>query len=237
MLELKNIIKDYFNGDILIQRALNGVDLTINDGDFLAIMGPSGSGKSTLMNIIGLLDIPSSGDYVLDGKKLENLTENEKAQIRGKKIWFVFQGYNLVARMPIIEQVMLPLSYQGLSYQEREARAIEALKKVGLDHKIHSKPNELSWGQQQRVAIARAIATNPSLILADEPTGALDSKTGIEVLNIFTELNNEGITIVLITHSAEIAEYAKTTIHIRDGLIEKQAKKEKKSDSKHDKIQ
>ncbi len=219
MLELKDIIKDYYNWDILMQRALAWVSLTINDWDFLSIMGPSGSGKSTLMNIIGLLDIPTSWEYILDGKKLEKLTENEKATIRGQKIWFVFQGYNLIARMPAIEQVMLPLSYQGVPEEEKKARAMEALRKVGLDHKSESKPNELSWGQQQRIAIARAIVTNPSLILADEPTGALDSKTGTDVLNIFKELNKEWITVVLITHSSEIAEFAKTRIDIRDGLI------------------
>ena len=227
MLELKDIIKDYYNGDILMQRALAWVNLIINDGDFLSITWPSGSGKSTLMNIIGLLDTPTSGDYILDGKKLENLTENEKATIRGKKIWFVFQGYNLIARMSVLEQVMLPLSYQGIPREEKESRAIEALKKVGLDHKSESKPNELSWGQQQRVAIARAIVTKPSLILADEPTWALDTKTGIDVLNIFTELNKEGITVVLITHSPEIASHAKTTIDIRDGLIAGKIKNKK----------
>lgn len=214
-----------------MQRALAWVSLIIKDWDFLSIMGPSGSGKSTLMNIIWLLDIPTSGDYILDGKKLENLTENEKATIRGQKIWFVFQGYNLIARMPAIEQVMLPLSYQGVPEEEKKERAMEALRKVGLDHKFASKPNELSWGQQQRIAIARAIVTNPSLILADEPTGALDSKTGTDVLNIFKELNKEGITVVLITHSSEIAEFAKTRIDIRDGLIvtPSNLKKEKKA--------
>ncbi|MEI6426468.1 MAG: ABC transporter ATP-binding protein [Candidatus Absconditabacteria bacterium] len=227
MLELNDIIKDYYNGDVLMQRALAGVSIIINDGDFLSIMGPSGSGKSTLMNIIGLLDIPTSGEYILDGKKLENLSENEKATIRGKKIGFVFQGYNLIARMPAIEQVMLPLSYQGVPEEEKKTRAMEALRKVGLENKFASKPNELSGGQQQRIAIARAIVTNPSLILADEPTGALDSKTGTDVLNIFKTLNKEGITVVLITHSPEIAEFATTRIDIRDGLIADQGKTKK----------
>lgn len=231
MLELKNIIKDYFNTNkVLMQRALCGVDLTINDGDFLSIMGPSGSGKSTMMNIIGLLDTPTSWEYILDGKKLENLTENEKATIRGQKIGFVFQGYNLIPRMSVLEQVMLPLSYQWVAEEEKKRRAIEALKKVGLEEKTQSKPNELSGGQQQRVAIARAIVTNPSIILADEPTGALDTKTGADVLNIFAELNKEGKTIVLITHSAEIWAFAKTQINIRDGLIVEHldSKKQKK---------
>lgn len=224
MIELKKIIKDYTNGEILIQRALNWVDLLVNDGDFFAIMGPSWSGKSTLMNIIWLLDIPTSGEYILDGRKLENLTENEKAQIRWQKIWFVFQWYNLIPRMSILEQVMLPLAYQWMSKEEREHRAVTALEKVWLIDKLQSKPNELSGGQQQRVAIARAIVTEPSLILADEPTGALDSKTGEDILNIFTKLNDEGKTVVLITHAAEIAEYAKHTIHIKDWLIEKTKK-------------
>ncbi len=227
MLELNDIIKDYYNGDVLMQRALAGVSIIINDGDFLSIMGPSGSGKSTLMNIIGLLDIPTSWEYILDGKKLENLSENEKATIRGKKIWFVFQGYNLIARMPAIEQVMLPLSYQWVPEEEKKTRAMEALRKVGLENKFASKPNELSGGQQQRIAIARAIVTNPSLILADEPTGALDSKTGTDVLNIFKTLNKEWITVVLITHSPEIAEFATTRIDIRDGLIADQWKTKK----------
>lgn len=224
MIELKKIVKDYMNEDILITRALCWVDLTINDGDFFAIMWPSWSGKSTLMNIIWLLDIHSSGEYILDGKKLENLTENEKAQVRGQKIWFVFQWYNLIPRMSVLDQVILPLAYQGINKEEREQRAIKALKKVWLLEKLQSMPNELSGGQQQRVAIARAIVTEPTLILADEPTWALDSKTGADILDIFTQLNNEGKTVVLITHAAEIAEYAKHTIHIKDGLIEKTKK-------------
>lgn len=233
MLELKNIIKDYYNTNkVLMQRALCGVDLTINDGDFVSIMGPSGSGKSTMMNIIGLLDIPTSWEYILDGKKLENLTENEKATIRGQKIGFVFQGYNLIPRMSVLEQVMLPLSYQWVPEDEKKRRAVEALKKVGLEEKIESKPNELSGGQQQRVAIARAIVTNPSIILADEPTGALDTKTGADVLDIFAALNKEGKTIVLITHSAEIWAFAKTQINIRDGLIVEHLNPKKKKKTK-----
>jgi len=222
MLKLKNIVKDYLNDKwMLMQRALAGVDLTINDGDFLAIIWPSWSGKSTLMNIIWLLDMPTNGTYILDGEELENLTENQKASMRGKKIWFIFQWYNLIPRVSVLQQVMLPLSYEWMDKIEREKRAIEALKKVNLLDKIYSKPNELSWWQQQRVAIARAIVTNPTLILADEPTGALDSKTGKEILEIFSHLNKEGKTIVLITHAMDIAAYAKHTIHIKDGLIDK----------------
>lgn len=224
MIELKKIIKDFMHEDILITRALAWVDLTVNDGDFFAIMGPSWSGKSTLMNIVWLLDIPTSWEYILDGKKLENLTENEKAQVRWRKIWFVFQWYNLIPRMSVIEQVMLPLAYQWIPKEERYERAVVALRKVGLIEKLQSKPNELSGWQQQRVAIARAIVTEPTLILADEPTGALDSKTGKDILDIFTQLNNEGKTVVLITHAAEIAAYAKHTIHIKDWLIEKTKK-------------
>lgn len=221
MIELKRITKDYMNENILITRALAGVDLTINDWDFFAIMWPSWSGKSTLMNIIWLLDIHTSGEYILDWKKLENLSENEKAQVRWQKIWFIFQWYNLIARMSILDQVMLPLAYQWIPKEERKNRAIDALGKVWLLDKLKSLPNELSWGQQQRVAIARAIVTEPTLILADEPTGALDSKTWKDILDIFTQLNKEGKTVVLITHAAEIAEYAKHTIHIKDWLIEK----------------
>lgn len=212
------------NDEILITRALCWIDLTIHDGDFFAIMWPSWSGKSTLMNIIWLLDVHTSGEYILDGKKLENLTENEKAQVRWKKIWFIFQWYNLIPRMSVLDQVILPLAYQGIDKEERKQRAIDALRKVWLLEKLESMPNELSGWQQQRVAIARAIVTDPTLILADEPTGALDSKTGKDILDIFTKLNDEGKTVVLITHAGEIAEYAKHTIHIKDGLIDKTKK-------------
>jgi len=221
MLALKNIKKDYMNGKEIMQKVLFGIDLTINDGDFFAIMWPSWSGKSTLMNIIWLLDIPTSGEYILDGKTLPSLSENEKAQLRSKKIWFVFQAYNLIPRISVLDQVTLPLSYQGVSKNEQRERAIKALEKVWLAHKIHSKPNQLSWWEQQRVAIARAIITNPTLILADEPTGNLDTKTSYGIMNIFTQLNKEGKTIIMVTHEADIAAFAKHNIHMRDGLIEK----------------
>lgn len=218
MLELKNIIKTYKAGTEDIQ-VLKNIDVTISDGEFVAIMGPSGSGKSTLMNIIGLLDKPTSGTYFLDGKDTLLLTDNEEAEFRGKKIGFIFQGYNLIPRLSALEQVMLPLDYQGLPMKEKERLAKKALDRVGLGSKYASKPTELSGGQQQRVSIARAIVGSPSVILADEPTGALDSKTGLEVLDIFHSLNEEGRTIVLITHDAKIGATAKRTIEIFDGKI------------------
>lgn len=218
MLELKNIIKTYKAGTEDIQ-VLKNIDVTIDDGEFVAIMGPSGSGKSTLMNIIGLLDKPTSGTYFLDGKDTLLLTDNEEAEFRGKKIGFIFQGYNLIPRLSALEQVMLPLDYQGLPMKEKERLAKKALDRVGLSNKYASKPTELSGGQQQRVSIARAIVGSPSVILADEPTGALDSKTWLEVLDIFHSLNEEGRTIVLITHDAKIGATAKRTIEIFDGKI------------------
>ena len=184
------------------------------------------------MNIIWLLDTPTSGEYILDGKTLPSLGENEKAQLRSRKIWFVFQAYNLIPRIPVIDQVTLPLSYQGVSKNEQRERAIKSLEKVWLAHKINSKPNQLSWWEQQRVAIARAIIANPTLILADEPTGNLDTKTSYEIMNIFTELNKEWITIVMVTHEPDIAKFAKHEIHMRDGLIEKVHINEKKKTAK-----
>ena len=219
MLSLKNIIKTYTMGGEEVP-VLKGVSLEIQDGEFIAIMWPSGSGKSTLMNIIGLLDTPSSGEYVLDGTPVEKLTGNEQSGFRGRKVGFIFQWYNLIPRLSALEQVSLPLSYQWISGSERTNRAIEALKRVWLGDKIYNKPNELSGWQQQRVAIARAIVANPSVILADEPTWALDSKTGVEIMQILSELHAEWKTILLITHDANIAKYAKRTIRIKDGLID-----------------
>ncbi|MDD5769725.1 MAG: ABC transporter ATP-binding protein [Candidatus Gracilibacteria bacterium] len=220
MIKLKNITKDYKMGENLIC-VLRGVNLEIKQGDFVSIMGPSGSGKSTLMNIIGMLDIPTSGNYEFDGINLDGLSEDDLSGIRGKKIGFIFQSYNLIPRMTVLKQVMLPLSYQGISRGKREELAIQALKKVGLEDKKNNKPNELSGGQQQRVSIARALAINPSMILADEPTGALDTKTGQEIMELLTQLNKEGKTIVLITHEHEVDAYAKRHILIKDGLIVK----------------
>lgn len=219
MLSLKNIIKTYTMGGEEVP-VLKGVSLEIQDGEFIAIMGPSGSGKSTLMNIIGLLDTPSSGEYILDGTPVEKLTGNEQSGFRGRKVGFIFQWYNLIPRLSALEQVSLPLSYQWIAWNERNNRAIEALRRVGLGDKIFNKPNELSGWQQQRVAIARAIVANPSVILADEPTWALDSKTGVEIMQILSELHAEWKTILLITHDANIAKYAKRTIRIKDGLID-----------------
>ena len=218
MITLKNIVKTYQVGEQELS-VLKGISLKVNKGDFIAVMGQSGSGKSTLMNIIGLLDVPTKGEYILGKNNVENLQGDEQAEIRGKKIGFVFQSYNLLARISALKQVGLPLMYQGVSPRERDQRAEEALKVVGLEDKLNNTPNALSGGQQQRVSIARAMVTNPDIILADEPTGALDSKTGNEVMDIFTQLNQVGKTIVLITHEQEIANYAKTKIHLSDGLI------------------
>ncbi len=218
MLELKNIIKTYTVGKEEMQ-VLKWIDLTIEDGEFVAIMGPSGSGKSTLMNIIGLLDKPTSGTYFLDGKNTITLTDDEEAEFRGKKIGFIFQGYNLIPRLSALEQVILPLDYQGLPMREKERLGKLALDRVWLSNKYDSKPTELSWGQQQRVSIARAIVGSPSVLLADEPTGALDSKTGLEVLDIFHSLNDEGRTIILITHDAKIGATAKRMVQLFDGSI------------------
>lgn len=218
MLELHNIIREYRAWDEII-RVLKWINLTINDGEFVAIMWPSGSGKSTLMNTIWLLDRPTSGTYILDGFDTSRLTEDDEAEFRGKKIGFIFQWYNLIPRLSILEQVMLPLEYQWLSQSICEKEAKKALEKVWLWHKLSSKPNELSGWQQQRVAIARAIATSPSVLLADEPTGALDSKTGTEVLEIFKSLNDEWRTIILITHDPNVGAKAKRIVKILDGNL------------------
>ncbi len=200
--------------------ALKGIDLDINDGDFISIMGPSGCGKSTLMNIVGLLDVPSEGQYFLRGKEVKNLTSDQQSMIRRTTIGFIFQGYNLLKRMPAWEQVTLPLSYMGVAPSEAKERAYAALKLVGLEGREKSLPNQLSGGQQQRVCIARALVTDSGLLLADEPTGALDSKTGLELMSLLKNLNAEkGKTILLITHDANVAAYAKKTIRIKDGLF------------------
>lgn len=201
-------------------QVLKGVSLRIENNSFVAIMGPSGSGKTTLMNIIGLLDIPTSGTYALDGRSVESLSWDEQSRFRGQKVWFIFQQYNLIPRISALDQVMLPLSYQGISLAERKERAQKALTRVGLADKFASKPNELSWGQQQRVSIARAIVVNPAIILADEPTGALDSKTGEEVMQILASLHREGKTIILITHDPDKSRFAQRIINIKDGMLE-----------------
>jgi putative ABC transport system ATP-binding protein len=203
-----------------VVHALRSVDLEIEEGEFVAIMGPSGSGKSTLMNMIGCLDIPTDGSYKLNNIDVSDLSSDDRSRIRNQQIGFVFQQFNLLARTTAVKQVALPLMYAGIGRGERLARAKAALESVGLGERIDHKPDELSGGQQQRVAIARALATNPAIILADEPTGALDTKTGEEILDIFKRLNREqGITIIMITHEPEIAAHADRSIWIRDGLI------------------
>ncbi|HEY53630.1 MAG TPA: ABC transporter ATP-binding protein [Caldilineae bacterium] len=220
MIELNNITKSYQMGTQTVH-ALRGVDLSIDAGEYVAIMGPSGSGKSTLMNIIGALDLPTSGTYTLDGIDVSHMTDDEQARIRNQRIGFVFQQFNLLPRTSALKQVALPLMYGGYGKRERYEKAEAALQAVGLGDRIDHRPDELSGGQQQRVAIARALATDPSIILADEPTGALDTQTGIEVMEIFERLNRQGITVVMVTHETEVAERAKRTIWLRDGLVQK----------------
>ncbi|HUW11393.1 MAG TPA: ABC transporter ATP-binding protein [Anaerolineae bacterium] len=219
MIELRDIVKTYDMGTQTVN-ALRGVDLSIDEGEMVAIMGPSGSGKSTLMNIIGCLDLPTTGAYSLDGIDVSHMGDDELARVRNRHIGFVFQQFNLLPRTSALKQVTLPLMYAGLGRSERTERAKAALAAVGLGDRMDHRPDELSGGQQQRVAIARALATEPSIILADEPTGALDSQTGDEILDIFEELNDQGITVIMVTHEPEIAERAKRTIWLRDGLIE-----------------
>jgi len=219
VIELDHIHKTYHMGDVEVH-ALRGVSLTIREGEFVAIMGASGSGKSTTMNIIGCLDRPTKGTYILDGQDVSSLSKDERADIRCKKIGFVFQGFNLLSRTSAIENVELPMLYLGIDTAERHKRATEALAAVGLQGREKNHPNQLSGGQQQRVAVARSLVNKPALILADEPTGNLDSRTSIEVMEIFQRLNRElGITLVLVTHETDIAEYADRVIVFRDGKI------------------
>jgi putative ABC transport system ATP-binding protein len=218
MIQLENITKIYRMGKLEVP-ALMGVGLTVEAHEFVAIMGPSGSGKSTLMNIIGCLDRLTSGRYVLDGIDVSQMTDNALAEVRNLKIGFVFQTFNLLPRMTSLRNVELPLIYNGVGKRERRERALEALHLVGLDNRAHHRPNELSGGQRQRVAIARALVNRPAIILADEPTGNLDSRTGEEIMGIFEELNNRGVTIILVTHEPDIAKCAKRVVAIRDGLV------------------
>ena len=219
MIHVEELTKVYQMGDNEV-RALDGVGFTIYKGEMVSIMGPSGSGKSTLMSIIGCLDVPSSGRYTIDGVSVENMDETRLADVRGRKIGFVFQQFNLLARTSALENVKLPLTYAGVSGKERDDRAMKALERVGLGKRTHHAPNELSGGQQQRVAIARAIVNEPAILLADEPTGALDSKTGVEIMDLFQSLHREnGQTVILVTHDAHVARHTDRIIRISDGKI------------------
>lgn len=218
MIEISNMSKIYRIGNVEV-KALDNISLSIKQHEFVSIVGPSGSGKSTLMNMIGCLDVPTSGEYLLDGTEVSDLSDDQLALIRNHKIGFIFQGFNLIQKLNAIENVELPLIYQGASYKERYERSVEALKLVGLEDRIYHKPAELSGGQQQRVAIARALVGNPQIILADEPTGNLDSKSGKDIIHIIKELHLKGSTIILITHDNDIALLAERIVRIQDGQI------------------
>jgi len=220
LIDTRDLWKTYVMGSEEIH-ALRGVSIQIERGEYVAIMGPSGSGKSTLMNLIGCLDTPSKGSYLLNGKQVSQMNDNELAQIRNEEIGFVFQTFNLLPRASALQNVELPLVYAGVATRDRQARAKAALDKVELTSRMSHKPNELSGGQRQRVAIARALVNNPSILLADEPTGNLDSKTGAEIMALFARLHQAGNTIVLVTHEADIAAFARRTIHLRDGEVER----------------
>lgn len=218
MIRISNMYKIYRMGDNEV-KALNNVSLQIRHHEFVAIIGPSGSGKSTLMNMLGCLDVPTSGTYMLDGKEVSRLRDNELAEIRNNNIGFIFQGFNLLQKLTAIENVELPLIYQGIGAKERHRRSQEALESVGLGDRMHHRPNQLSGGQQQRVAIARALVSDPPIILADEPTGNLDSRSGIEIMRLMKDLHAEGNTIILITHDNNIAMQARRIIRLQDGQI------------------
>ncbi len=220
VIELKDIIKTYDMGGAEEVHALRGVSVAIAKNEYVAIMGPSGSGKSTLMNIIGCLDTPTSGLYQFNGVNVSEMDDNDLAKVRNKEIGFVFQTFNLLPRSDALHNVELPLIYGGYAAGERKQRALETLTHVGLGDRVHHKPNELSGGQRQRVAVARALVTRPSIILADEPTGNLDTKTGEEIMGLFEELHHQGNTIILVTHEADIAEHAHRVVRLRDGLVE-----------------
>ena len=235
VIAVRDLVKTYYVGEVTV-RALRGANMDVYPGEFVAVTGPSGSGKSTLMHIIGCLDRPTSGQYILDGKDVSKMSKDELALIRNRKIGFVFQGFNLLSRTTALDNVELPLLYNGaakLKAAERHTRAMEALKIVGLGERVHHYPNQLSGGQQQRVAIARALVTQPTILLADEPTGNLDTRTSIEVMDIFQRLNVErGITILLITHEMDIAEYGTRLVRFRDGRIQIDQKITNRRDAK-----
>jgi len=223
MIEFTDVVKHYHMGSQIVT-ALDGVSLKVREGEFVAIVGPSGSGKSTMMNIIGCLDVADGGEYKLDGRAVKQVTERDLARIRNENIGFIFQGFNLLGKLNAFENVELPLVYQKLRASERKKRVHSALERVSLLDRLHHKPSELSGGQQQRVAIARALACHPSIILADEPTGNLDQKTGRDILSLFEELHGSGNTIVLITHDTNIASHAERQIHLEDGKIVKEVR-------------
>ncbi len=225
LLEMKHIYKDYYQESIVVP-ALTDINMTVDEGEYVAIMGPSGSGKTTLMNLIGCLDRPTKGEYLLEGESIINYSENRLSDVRLQTIGFVFQSFNLLSKQSALDNVALPLSYAGVPVKDRRKIAFQALKKVGLEDRVHFRPNQLSGGQQQRVAIARALVNSPKIILADEPTGALDSKSGIQVMKLFKQLNREGTTVIMITHDANIASNAKRILHIFDGKITEDERRE-----------
>ncbi len=224
MITLKNISKVYGKGDAATT-VLHGIDLEIEEGDFIAIMGPSGSGKSTLLNILGTLDVPSSGEYTFLDTQIESLSADQRALFRRSILGFIFQGYNLLKKTTSLENVEVPLIYQGIDSKERKRMATEALNDVGLEDRLYYDPGQLSGGQQQRVAIARAMVTHPKILIADEPTGNLDTKRGHEIMELIRTFNQQGITVIMVTHEDDIAAYASRTIYLRDGAIEKEVKR------------
>ena len=219
LIQITNIKRDFVLGNEIVY-VLKGIDLEINKGEYVALMGPSGSGKSTLMNLLGCLDTPTSGSYILNGKDVSKMHDDELAEIRNKEIGFVFQTFNLLPRTTALDNVALPMVYAGFSKSERKVRAEEVLKQVGLADRMDHQPNQLSGGQRQRVAVARALVNNPSIILADEPTGNLDSKTSEEIMKLFGDIHKLGNTVIVVTHEEEVAAYAHRIIHLRDGMIE-----------------
>ncbi|MEY4432078.1 MAG: hypothetical protein RLZZ44_208 [Bacteroidota bacterium] len=224
LIKISNIKRDFVLGNEIVY-VLKGIDLQINKGEYVALMGPSGSGKSTLMNLLGCLDTPTSGTYILNGKDVSQMKDDELAEIRNKEIGFVFQTFNLLPRTTALDNVALPMIYAGYSKSERNERATEVLKQVNLADRMDHQPNQLSGGQRQRVAVARALVNKPSIILADEPTGNLDSKTSIEIMKLFGDIHASGNTVILVTHEEEIAAYANRVIRLRDGLIESDTSK------------
>ncbi|MDT0644402.1 ABC transporter ATP-binding protein [Zunongwangia sp. F363] len=225
VIEIKDITRDFPLGQEVV-KVLKGIDLEIERGEYVAFMGPSGSGKSTLMNLLGCLDTPTSGSYILNGKDVSKMSDDELAEIRNKEIGFVFQTFNLLPRTTALDNVALPMVYAGYSKTERNERAKEVLTNVGLGDRMDHKPNQLSGGQRQRVAVGRALVNKPSIILADEPTGNLDSKTSVEIMNLFDEIHAAGNTVILVTHEEDIAEHAHRIIRLRDGIVEKDERRE-----------